>query len=303
MAETQAESSTADVFNGGTPTLAEYEKYRQEGEIPERFKSEEADSTTADTPEETVEPEAEAETEPESEPDETQEPKPSSAAEKRIKQLLAKNKDLERRLQATPAPQPQAQAANRTKPTPDGKGPDGKPYATYEDYVEDLSDWKVEQRLDTEKRQQTEARGREAIQKKLDESRTRYKDADEVIFPTAEALQKSRIPAVVTQVIGDSDLFTDICYVLGEDPAELSKFIALAKSNPREALAKVFEYERGIREELSGSAPAPRKTSAPKPPSTVRGSSSRAFDASDESLSAEEWARKRTTQLNLRRKS
>jgi hypothetical protein len=100
-------------------------------------------------------------------------------------------------------------------------------------------------------------------------------------------------------------LFTDLCYVVGSDPAELKKFISLAGSDPRAAIAKVFEYERGIREELAqGKTDEPtapvKKTGAPRPPSPVSGGSSRAFDVSDESQSPEEWARKRTADLKRR---
>ncbi len=109
------------------------------------------------------------------------------------------------------------------------------------------------------------------------------------------------------EIFADSEFFPDMCYVVGQDPAELKSFIALAQKNPRAALAKVFEYERGIREELGKSngekAPEPKITSAPKPPSPVNGAgASRAFDVSDESLSPEAWMRKRNQQLAMRNK-
>ena len=48
---------------------------------------------------------------------------------------------------------------------------------------------------------------------------------------------------------------------------------------------------------------APRTTKAPKPPSPVGGSSSRAFDVNDESLSNNEWMRMRNADLKRRGKS
>jgi hypothetical protein len=82
----------------------------------------------------------------------------------------------------------------------------------------------------------------------------------------------------------------------------LPKFLAMAKSDPFKALDYIAVTENLIREELAkggkGESEAPeRKTTAPKPPSPVSGASSRAFDVSDESLSAEEWARKRNAQI------
>jgi hypothetical protein len=318
--ETQAASSPAedvDVFNGEQPTMAEFDSYRKTGELPMRFKpAETAESATADAQEETEEAEETEETPedaPDSAPDEDkQELKPKTA--RRIQQLLDKNKELERQLEAATKPtqaesSPAAAAQpehTRPKPSAEDKDKDGKPkYETYEDFVEDLADWKAEQRHQTWQREQAEQKAQEALKVKLDESRARYEDADEVIFPAAAAVSEAKIPLVVKEVFAGSDLFTDLCYVVGSDPKELDKFLTLAQRNPREAIAKVFEYERGIREELAkdkgeaegNKAPEVKKTSAPKPPSPVNGTSSRAFDVNDETLSPEEWARKRTAQL------
>ena len=314
---TQAASSPAeveDVFRGETPTLHEFNQYRDTGELPTRFKpAENAESAPADAQEETEESEdEESETESESETEEAQEPpQKGSGAEKRIKQLLAKTKELEAKLagkqdvKTEPSPVPQY---TRPKPTADDKKQDGSPkFDSYEDFVEELADWKAEQRLATAKREQEQQEAQTALQKQVDEARTRYDDVDEVIFPAAQAINEARIPQAVKEVFSQSDLFVDLCYVVGSDPDELKKFISLAQTNPRAAIGKVFEYERGIREELSndgddkGKKAPEKKTNAPKPPSPVGGASSRAFDVSDESLSPEEWMRKRNSDLAKRR--
>ena len=315
---TPAASSPAevqDVFGGEQVTLAEYHKYRSDGELPARFTKlpEEAESEPADKPEETAESEGESpEPEPESDPEDTQGLKPKTA--RRIQQLLEKTKELERKLaekQDAPkdsspvTPEPQY---TRAKPTQDGKGPNGKPYETYEEYIEDLADWKAEQRIEAAKREAQQRESQQALQAQLNEARERYDDADDVIFPAAKEIAESKIPEVVKRVFIDSDLYVDLCYVVGSDPKELKSFISLAQSNPRAAIGKVFEYERGIREELSPErdskgqfktkeVPVSKKTSAPKPPSPVSGTTTRAFDVSDDSLSADEWMRKRNKQL------
>lgn len=313
---TQAASSPVeveDVFQGQQPSLSEFSHYRETGELPERFKpAESAESATADAQEEPEEPESEdSKPAPDSDPDDIQELKPKTA--RRIQQLLAKTQELERKLAEKQDVKPEsstAPEATRTKPTADDKDKDGNPkYSTYEDFVEDLADWKAEQRWEAVKREQAQQEAQKALRNQLDEARARYDDAEDVIFPAAKAINEAAIPVAVKEVFGQSDLFIDLCYVVGSDPAELKKFISLAQSNPREAIGKVFEYERGIREELSKprdekgqfTAPEPKKTSAPKPPSPVGGASSRAFDVSDESLSAEEWARKRNEDLKKRR--
>jgi hypothetical protein len=102
-----------DVFQGQSVSLSEFSKYRADGELPSRFKPN-------DTPEETVVPEAEEpEPEPESEPDATQEPPQKvSGAEKRIKQLLAEKKELERKLAGKPDVQPDPSTARYRRHAP-----------------------------------------------------------------------------------------------------------------------------------------------------------------------------------------
>ena len=305
-------AETADVFLGQNVSLDEFNQYRQSGELPARFKpaaSAVAESAPDDTQEETEEAEAEEpEPEPESDPEEPQEQPLTKGAEKRIKQLLAKTKELEAQLASKQdVKQPEsspAQPLTRSKPTAEDRAADGNPkYNTYEDFVEDLADWKAEQRIETVKREQAQQEQLKALDSTMQEARKRYEDADEVIFPTAKTINEARIPQVVKEVFADSDLFIDLCYVVGSDPDELKKFTALANSNPREALRKVFEYEQGIREHQkpSGTAPEPKKSMAPKPVSPVSGASSRSFDVSDESLSPEEWMRKRNAQLDRKR--
>lgn len=320
---TQAASSPAeivDVFHGQEVSLSEFNKYRSDGEVPERFKStdQKADPEPADDPKETDKTEGEdPEPGPDSDPDEAQEQVPEKTA-KRIKQLLAERNEARRQLEAATTaktdvkPQESSTPQTRTKPTPEDKNADGTPkYKAYEDYVEELADWKAEQRIATERRAQAEQNAVNALKTTLDEARERYDDADEVIFPAAQAIRDAKIPLAVKEVFSQSESFIDLCYVVGSDPDELKKFIRLAESNPRAAIGKVFEYERAISEEFSKDStvrddkgkfttPEPKKTTAPKPPATVGGGSSKAFDVSDESLSPEEWMRKRTDQVSRR---
>jgi hypothetical protein len=315
MEQTPAASSpaeTPDVFNGQQPSLSEFSEYRETGKAPERFKpAEKAESAPADAPESTVDAE-----------EKSQEP-PQKGAEKRIKQLLAEKKqaiaekeDLQRRLDAAKpgvtADPPPVQAKPPAEPAIEDQNPDGtQKYKTYEDFVKAQARWEAKQEFAEQQQaleaRQTQQKALESLQTKLDDARSRYDDADQVIFPAAEQIRTAHIPLAIKEVIAGSDVFPDLCYVLGEDSAEFKKFISLAQANPRAALATVFEYEKGIREQFrkpepdGGVAPA-RKTAAPKPAVPVAGGGSRAFDVSDESLSPEEWARKRTADLKRRGK-
>lgn len=313
-----AESSSVDVFNGESPTFDEYSRYRQSGELPERFKpAEEAEAAPADAPEETVESEdEESESEPESEPEETQEPPKGSGAEKRIKQLLAEKKELQRKLEAAakqdvkPAPSPAQPQYTRPKPTSEDKNQDGSAkYATYEDFVEELADWKAEQRWVAAQREQAaQAQARE-LQSKVDEARSRYENFDEVMQPVAAAIVgDQQVSPVVKSMLNDSEFLPDLLFTIGSDQKDLDAFVKMAKENPGKAIRYIAVTENLIREELEKEpegekTPEVKKTAAPKPPAPVSGGNSRAFDVSDESLSAEEWARKRNAQIQKRGKA
>lgn len=317
-------AEAVDVFNGNEPSLAEYIRYRNDGEVPERFKPAENEVEAAPAEQQTSEGE-QPESVPESEPEEQQEKpqhKKTQTAEQRIAQLEAtiekirRGAGIQRETEVAPVAQPQpAQQQQpqytRPKPTVEAKNEDGSPkYGTYEDYVEDLADWKAEQRIAVERREQAARQQASQLQAQIDEARARYGDEfDDAVKPALQAINRDqRIPAVVKAMLGESENVSDLLFTLGSDQKALDSFIETARTKPGQALRHIAILEAEIRAELQGKAkeapetPAKTQTSAPKPPSPVGGASSRAFDASDESLSAEEWARKRTADLKKRGK-
>lgn len=334
MADENAASSTAevDVFNGQTPTLAEYSQYRESGEVPERFKpAATTESAPVDAQEQTEESEGdEPETEPDSEPEEAQEqPQKGSAAEKRIKQLLAQKKDLERKLEAAAKPtqsdsstaqapqQPQTYQDYRKAFKPSlfvEEYAKQHPDASYEDANAAMADHLLDVREHFQKIEQRVNEQKQALNSKVSEARTRYENFDEIQTSFLSKVISDKgaplIPIPVLEIINDSEYLADVLYTIGEDEAELAKFVALAKENKNAAIRYVTRVESLIAEEFAKSkettrgddgkftkAPEKKHTSAPKPPSPVSGGTSRAFDVSDESLSTEEWARQRNAQL------
>jgi len=326
--QTQAASSPAeheDVFGGQQPTFGEYSQYRQTGELPARFKP--AETATNDAPEETVAPAGdEPETALESDPDdEAQEPpKPVSPAQKRILQLLAENKELRRKAEAaakpdvTPGSSP-APAAQQTAQPPQNYQEWRKdfkpskwvedygkqnPEASYEDATAAMADHLGEVREHFKTAEDARKAQAKEIGSKIAEAKSRYEDFDQVTKPFVTALVSDpTVQPIVKQMVNDSDVFADLAFTLAGD----DKFLAIAKGDPGKAIRYIAKVESLIEEELlktgktaeetNGKAPEKKVTSAPKPPSPVSGASSRAFDVSDESLSADEWARKRTQQL------
>jgi hypothetical protein len=196
MTETAAASSPAeqqDPFKGQQPTIAEYESFRQSGELPARFKAEPAASEPADRPKKTasesvqLESDGESET-PEQKQQEQPDKKPHQTAEQRIAVLRGKIEELwqqdepdtikiaqlettidkiegNKQRKTAPAPvtppkpaaQQQQAQGTRPKPTMEDKNPDGTPKygaGDWEVWNEDLIDWKAEQKVAEYERKQ-----------------------------------------------------------------------------------------------------------------------------------------------------
>ena len=240
--------------------------------MPERFKpAAKAEPATADPSEETTESEAEeAESASESETEETTQEQPQKGAEKRIKQLLAQKKDLERQLaaaakptqQSGPSPAQQLQAPQNYqeyraafKPAEwIAKYAEKNPQATYEDANAAMADHLADARdhfRNIETRVSAEKQALEAIRT---EARERYEDFDEITESFLSKVisdGKPLIPLPVLGIINDSDYMADVLYTIGSDEAELAKFVAMAKANPNKAIRYVARVETLIAEELA----------------------------------------------------
>ncbi len=270
-------------------------EFRKTGNLPEPPKKEEAAPSSDAKTEVKAEPVGESET-----PEKTQElpkPKPKQTAEERIAQLEAtiekirKGKGIETKAESSPAPKPQPvqqQPPTRPKPTAEDKKEDGTPkFETYEDFVEDLADWKSEQREVKNQREQAQQAQAKEFNSKVAEARTRYENFDEVVQPTATAINSDAgISPVIKQLLSESDVLPDILFTLGSDQAELAKFVTMARENPGKAIRYVALTESLIAEELKGNktpvteeAPAKPRTQAPRPPSEVGGRAATPPDA------------------------
>jgi hypothetical protein len=280
-------------------------EFRATGELPKtqtKPKTEEA-APSSETPK--VESAGEAET-----PDKQEhvERKPKQTAAERIAELKAtiakieKGAGIKTEAESSPAkpeakPQVVEPQYTRPKPKPEGNGPDGKPYATYEDYIEDLSDWKGEQRDAKNQRESKQQAQAKEFNAKVEEARTRYENFDEVVQPTATAINMDAgISPVIKELLSESDVLPDILFTLGSDPAELAKFVKMARETPGKALRYIALTESLITEELEGKAtpkaeetPAKPKTHAPRPPSEVGGKAAAPPDALESAAKANDF--------------
>lgn len=142
--------------------------------------------------------------------------------------------------------------------------PSGKPtpqqFESYEDYMDALTDWKVDQRMDgirkeTElertQRQMAETAGR--VMPKLKSAMEKYDDFQDVAtsFQAPRAAQAAML---------ESDITGELYYYLGSNPAELDRISSL--SDVKQVLA-IRELEQKLT-----AAPTPTKTPPPIVPNT-----------------------------------
>ena len=337
-------AEAADVFNGENVSLAEYSRFRTEGELPERFQvaEKEAVPAPAEGSSEGEKPESGSEAEPAEQQEKPQHKKLN--ADERISQLrstverlwqqeepdVIKIAQLETTIEKIEQrsgkarktePAPVVQQLTSAQPAPSyqewrktfkaTKWMNGffaqNPDAPWEDANAAMADHLGDVRESFREREQVIRQQTNQLQSQVDEARTRYGDAfDEAVKPALQAISADKkIPDMVKAMLGESENLSDLLFTLGSDPKALDSFIETARTKPGQALRHIAILEAEIRQELEGKppeTPAKTQTAAPRPPSPVGGVSSRSFDVSDDSLSPEEWARKRTADLAKRGK-
>jgi hypothetical protein len=281
------EASRGPLVNWTAEQRAEFRKTGAIPKAPEPKNEESAPSKVQ------AKPEGEAsEIEPASEPGEKPQEhgkKHKPTADERIAQLEAtiekirKGAGIERKTEPAPVTQPPQQQHTRPKPTVDDKTADGKSkYAAYEDYIEDLADWKAEQRIAEAERTRAERAQQAQLAEQIEAARKRYENFDEVIQPAVSAVMTDKdVPPFIKSRLNTSEVLPDLAFTLGSKPEELAKFVQMAKSDPGRAIEYIAVTEYLIREELAKAqkpkaeakpeTPVQPKTSAPKPPAEVGG--------------------------------
>jgi hypothetical protein len=218
---------------------------------------------------------------------------------KGLKKRFSKLTSEIRELKAALAQKDGAAAENTgvaTPPKAAEKSPEtGKPvaanYTTYEEYVEALTDWKLEQREALRKQVEAQQSTAETVRTQVEAARAKYPDYDEVVNDQVP------ISPAMAEVLVASEHGADVAYWLGSNPADCAK---IAKMTPAQAGAALARIEA----QLSESAPAKPQpkaavTKAPKPPATVQGGSGSADPEPDPKnyQAWEKWENRRLKRL------
>lgn len=267
-----------------TATAPELTAYQQWAALP----------ATDEQPSSETEIDTASETAPASEPDDkaaetTEEKKPSKGKglQKRFQALTTEIRELKAQLAGKPAAADEKGVATPPKDEPKADQT-GKPVAanfnTYEDYVEALTDWKLEKR-EALRRQEAEKETRtQTVKTQVEAARAKHADYDQVVTNDVTVS-----PAMAEMMVG-SEHGAEIAYYLGKHRDEAAK---IAKMSPAQAGAALARIEVKLNAETSAPAAQPKPaptTKAPKPPKTVTGSGG-AVDAEPDPSDFSKWSK------------
>lgn len=275
----------------------------------------ESDTEEAEASEETEEaPETDAdEADGDGDDAEKDKPKKKSGAQRRKEQAeRAKAEAAEARREAEFWRKQALEGASEKKPEakPEAASavePVGKPnledYETHAEYVEALTDWKIDQREkareEKAQRSQLEAEQKKTVETHLERVESFKKQAHDYDDVLAE-IDDLIFPPAVIDAISSSDLGPQVAYELAKNREEAER---IAKLPPGAAYKAIGRLEAKIEARASDSKPIePKKiTQAPKPIEPVGSKGGRVEKSIDDpSLSQAEYERIRREQLKRR---
>lgn len=271
-------------------SFTEFERYRETGEMPasEPVAADEVEDEQKEAPESDPVKDEEQEGE-----DAAEKPAKKGGFQRRIDKLTREKHELAQRVAALEQGKP-AQAA-QPKPEAAGK-PTAETFDTYEDYVEALAEYKLDQRFEAQRQQaETERRDREAEgvrsqwAARADATRAKFADYDDVL----EAADTVPVTATIQQALLESEVGPELAYMLAKAPAELAR---IAKLSPVGQAREIGKLEAKL---SPSSQQKPKASTAPAPPKPVTGGKG-SVDLSDPTVEYSAWEQARNNQLRGR---
>lgn len=248
-----------------TPSIEAAEETKGKAAIPETEKKEEVSEESLHKVKKTAEKQRE-----------------DDPVQRRINEITKKRREAERELEFERKKREEVEAelekAKANIPLT-GK-PKVEDFETEESYSEALMDWKIENRLKTDKEKTTKASTEKsekdqftanlnAIETKMEKGSEKYEDFSELVLNNDLKISDSMVDILVT-----SEIAEDVLYYLGKNP-DISADIA--KKSPVEAAREIGRIEARLL------APPLRKkiTNAPEPINPVRTTGVTEKDPSD----------------------
>lgn len=149
-----------------------------------------------------------------------------------------------------------------TKPSADGK-PTSDKFTTHEDYVEALTEWKVDQRLTAEKQQskQQDLKSQQDLKlKSYLEKRDAFAKGHDDYFERMADINNIPMSITVNEALLDNELGPELIYELAKDPEEYKRICNLSVVQAALEIGKLSE-----RLAKPKATEAKQTTKAPKP--------------------------------------
>lgn len=310
----EQQTSVTEAKDPGELTFPEYEAMRRgeklEADKPEpaaekaseqskRAESDPAESKAKDESED--DPESDAD-EADDKGDDSEKDKPKrKSGTQRLKEKLAQEQTRREALEERLARLEGAgdKKADKAEPKPDTTGkPNPDSFETHAEYVEALTDWKLEQKEKASKEQEArskleaEIKSQEAAyQKRVETFKESVKDYDDTLAELDDII----FPAAVLDAIQSSDLGPQIAYDLAQDRKEAERIAALSPGAAYKAIGKLEAKLEAKAAEAK--KPEPKKTTSAPAPIDPVGSGKSTVKKSPEEMSYSEYERYRRDQL------
>lgn len=218
--------------------------------------------------------------------------KRAQGVQKRIDELTREKHEalrlaqtLAERLQAAGQGEAKLQAAHSGAPDP-------SQFSTYEDYIDALTDFKLEQRETARTQQYRQAQAQRAqaemqerAQAQLNKGAEKYADFYEVV--TDPSLP---ITGTMAAAMAEAENGADVAYFLGTNPKEAQRIASLSPTRQAIEIGKI--------EAKLSAQPEPVATKAPPPIKPLSGAGK--VETDPDKMTTEEWVKWRNKQLKTR---
>ena len=182
------------------------------------------------------------------------------------------------------------------QPKAEGR-PSRDKYSNDEDYVDALTDWKVNQKMEGVKQElqqhQTQSQSQAEWGSKINQARKEYADYDAVM----EDAQDIPINKPVADAIQSSDLGADVAYYLAKNPDEAERINSLSPIAAAREIGRIESYVEYEKTQAKAKTPVSR---APTPIKPVRTSGSASKSLEDMTMA--EYVAFRNKQLDAAKK-
>jgi len=227
-------------------------------------------------------------------------PKKKNGVQKRINKLNQRVTDSQKETEywkGVALQQKNQDKEPESKSTKENTRPNSDDFESHDDYIESLTDWKLDQKLadqNAKAEQQKETERVQVVAKTWKDRLDQFSDQTPDFEEAIEASEDVVLSGEVQQAIVESDLGPRLLYELAKNSELSQKISSMSTINAIKELGKIeARFESSSSKKIGNN----QITKAPRPLATIRGGVKITKDISDPSLSQREYEALRLKQL------